>query len=285
MVLSDYYNRLQDGILSERLDGTYVKKSPSKCSKYILALGILNFAYFISSLYTYLNLSVTNIPYTQNVRTKMYLPKGTNYMYIDIGGIYQNYTTYAKSISYSQLKGKTTDVNLQGTWPFDYNGGKPYYPAGAIAATYPQDIFEIVGLDIDSTGITHSGGKKIIGYTEYKPNEISIPENWTGETNYNTQPLNTFRRSGLPILNERFVNWTLLAPFSNFKKLWGKVEVERSGYYDLLIDSKYDLPKSKGVIFSEKSVLGLPNYYAVGCYLIVGILSIGASVYLSKFGY
>lgn len=285
MILSQYYNRIQDGILTENLEGVYVKRAPSKCAKSALALGILNFALFISSLYTYLGVHMTNIPYTENTKATMYLPNGTTYMYIDIDGIHQNYSSYAKSINYNQLKGKAVEENLEATSPFDYNNENPYYPAGAIAATYFQDTVKIDGLDISTTGITRSVNKGMIGFSEYQPNQISIPQNWTSTTNYNTEPLNTFSGSGLPILNERFLNWVLIAPFSSFKKLWGKLEVKESGYYNVFISSKYDIAKRKGILFSEKSVLGIPNYYSSILFLVVGLLSMAAAIYLQKFGY
>lgn len=285
MVLSEYYDRMQEGIFTENLSGTYIKRRPSRCSNAILALGIVNFALFLSSIYTYLSVMTTNIPYSANTRNSVFLPKGINYMYIDLTGVYQNYMNYAKSISHRQLQGQTTNLNLSTTEPFDYNGDKPYYPAGAIAATYFQDKIDIDGLDIETEDISRGVNRDHIGMTSYQPDEISIPENWTARTNEDTEPLNTFAGSGLPILNERFINWMQQAPFSSFKKLWGKINVERAGYYNVTIESTYDIARRKRVLFTERSILGIPNYYASACFFGVGVLSVLTYMYLGKYGY
>lgn len=285
MVLSDFYNRMQEGVFSQNLEGTYIKRRPSRCNRTILAFAIVNFALALSSAYTYLSTKTTNIQYDSDTQNTVFLPKGTNYIYISVDGIYQNYLSYTKSISFGQLKGKTANLNLSTTEPFDYNGDKPYYPAGAIAATFFQDIITIDNLEIESENISRGADKNLIGFTSYLPDQVSMPVNWTSDTNSNTTPLNTFPGSGLPILNERFVNWITLSPFSSFKKLWGRVNVERPGEYNLMIMSKYSIATRKSVIVSEKSILGIPNYYASIGFLVVGILSILTAVYLDKYGY
>ncbi|ELA41479.1 uncharacterized protein VICG_01463 [Vittaforma corneae ATCC 50505] len=285
MVLSDFYSRMQEGVFSQNLEGTYVKRRPSRCSGVILAFAIVNLALALSSAYTYFNTKTTNIQYNSDIQSTVFLPKGTSYIYISVDGIYQNYLSYTKSINFRQLKGKTTGLNLSAASPFDYNGDKPYYPAGAIAATYFQDIVTIDNLEIESDNISRGADMDLIGFTSYLPDQISMPINWTSYTNLNTTPLNTFTGSGLPILNERFVNWITLSPFSSFKKLWGRVNVKQSGEYNLTIMSSYGIATKKSLFICEKSILGIPNHYASLSFLIAGILSILAAIYLSKYGY
>lgn len=285
MTLNDAYNRMQESIFSQNLDGVYIKRRPSKCNKKIMALAIINLALAFSSLYCYYNTKTTNIPYIDNTQSTVFLPKGTSYIYISLEGIYQNYLSYTKSINYSQLKGKTNDLNLSSTEPFSYYKGKPYYPAGAIAATYFQDNIFIDNLEIDTDDISRGVDQNLIGFTEYTPDQIQIPMNWTNKTNIGTTPLNTFEDSGLPILNERFVNWISLSPFSNFKKLWGKVSVEESGNYNLFIDSNYELATKKSIFISEKSILGIPNYYAILGIMAIVVVCVLNILYLNKYGY
>ncbi|KAM0680948.1 Cell cycle control protein 50A [Glugoides intestinalis] len=285
MVLLSIYNRLQDNILNENMSGTYIKARPSTCSKVILALGIMNLALCFSSLYTYYNTSVISIPYKEDIQSMVFLPKGTNYIYIDIEGVYQNHLSYIKSINYSQLRGKIENLNLKSTTPFDYNNDLPYYPAGAIAATYFQDQINIDGLDIQKDSIIKNADKNMIGTTAYLPDTISIPINWENSTNQGTEPLNTFENSGLPILNEQFVSWIMLSPFSNFKKLWGRLNVPEAGEYNITVLSNYNIAKKKSILITEKSSLGIPNYYATVGFFAVAVLSILSSVYLKTAGY
>lgn len=285
MSLIDFYERTQNSVLSQNLNGTYVKRRPSKYNKIILSLGIINLALAISSFITFFNIKTTNITYASDTQSTIYIPKGINYLYIDIDGIYQNYLSYNKSINYSQLKGKTGNLNLSNTSPFDYNEGLVYYPAGAIAATYFQDSITIDGLEIETDNIARNTDTDLIGFTSYLPDEISIPENWTAETNQGTTPLNTFEGSGLPILNERFVNWITTASFSNFKKLWGIIDNPEAGEYTMTVISDYDLANKKSIFISEKSILGIPNYYAVMMFVSVGLISIGSAIYLGAYGY
>lgn len=283
MIFSDYYNRIRDGVLRENLNGTYIKRRPSNCVKKILALSIVSLGTAFCALYSLIYVHTTDIPYVDDLKTRVYLPKGTSYLYINIDGLYQNYLSYSKSISYSQLKGKTENLKLKSTEPFDYNGKLPYYPAGAIAATYYQDEISIDGLEIETSGISRNTG--IIGYTSYFPDEISIPINWTASTNKRATPLNTFKQSGLPILDERFVNWVTLSAFSNFKKLWGKIEITESGNYDVVIKSRNSPGEKKSVFIAEKSILGVPDTSRVVGLFVIFFFTFAVSIYLSKYGY
>lgn len=283
MTLADDYTEVRNSILAQRIEGTYVKRRPSQSFRTLLALGLFNMALGLTAIFTYLNAPTTLLTYSENLQTSVFLPKGTNYLYIEIGGLYQNYLSYTKSINYDQLKGETLGLNLADTKPFDYNGDIPYYPAGAIASTFFQDRISLDGLEIETDDISWMTG--VIGTTSYIPEEISIPENWTEATNEGTAPLNTASDSGLPILNERFVNWISLAFLPDFKKLWGRVEVPESGRYNLTVESIHDLSESKGILISRKSTMGIPNYLGSICIIAMGGLSILCAYYLRSYGY
>lgn len=285
MTLADSYNEVRDSILSQRVEGSYVKSRPSQSYRTLLAIGVFNVALGLCAAFTYSSVSTASVVYSDDFQTSVFLPKGTNYLYIDIGGLYQNHLSYTKSINYDQLKGETLGLNLSDTKPFDYNGDLPYYPAGAIASTFFQDRISLEGLEIETDDISWRSEADLIGFTSYIPGEISIPEYWTSATNENTTPLNTTSGSGLPILNERFVNWISLAFFPDFKKLWGRVEVPKSGNYKLMVESSYDLSKSKGVLFSQKSTMGIPNYLGSACMIAMGVLSMLGAYYLRVYGY
>lgn len=285
MTLSDYYENTRQTIFEQRLQGTYTKSRPSQSYKIILALGIANLLFGAYTLFIYLNLNVITTMYSTDIQNTVFIPKGRSYIYIGLEGVYQNYLSYTKSISYKQLNGEAQFSGLSSTKPFDYLENKPFYPAGAIAATYFQDQIILDNLEIQTEGIARNSEINYIGMTEYNADQIAIPENWTVNTNKGTYPLNTAEGSSLPILNERFVNWINLSAFPNFKKLWGIVDVEESGNYNLSILSTYELASKKEVVISEKSMLGIPNYFAVASMFIIGILSIVGAIYLKNRGY
>lgn len=285
MTLREAYDRTFQQISEQKLPGLYMKQRPALSYKTLLALGIFNLFLGAYSLFVYTSLSVSSIPYSNDVQTTIFLPKGTSHIYIGLEGVYQNYLSYTKSINYNQLEGKTQNINLSNTKPFDFLDNLPYYPAGAIAATYFQDQIAIDGLEIQTENLVRNRELDLIGITGYSADEIAIPENWTPETNENTIPLNTVEGSELPILNERFVNWINLSAFPYFKKFWGIVDVETAGEYNLTVDSTYEFASKKEIYIAEKSILGLPNYRAVVTMFTIGILSVLGSIYLNRRGY
>lgn len=64
---------------------------------------------------------------------------------------------------------------------------------------------------------------------------------------------------------------------SNFRKLWGTINVNSAGYYDLEVESVSDFEGSeKSLYFTEKSWLGLKNYG-----LTFGLIGLGLALYIS----
>lgn len=285
MTLRDVYERTSKQITEQKLPGLFTHSRPSSRFRVLLVLGILNIIFGIYAFFTYMNVSVSSIVYSDDVQSTIFLPKGTSYIYISLDGVYQNYLSYTKSINYSQLSGKTENLSLSNTKPFDFLDDLPYYPAGAIPATYFQDQITIDGLEIQTENLVRNSELNLIGTTEYLPDQIAIPENWTTETNKGTVPLNTNEDSGLPILNERFINWVNLSTFPYFKKLWGIVDVEQEGNYNLSVISTYPFASKKEIYIAEKSLLGLPNYRAVVTIMAIGVIAILGSVYLNRMGY
>lgn len=281
------YNQVRNTVFSQNIEGEYVKRNKLRSSKILFILGILNLGVGLSVLFSAINNTIITIPYDKmSVNKNLYLKKGTYYLYIEINELYQNYLGYTKSISYPQLRGEVEKLNLKDLKPFDQFNGVPYYPAGTIAFTYFQDDIKIDNLEIETDDISLGSGKKLIDITSYLPGEFVLPKTWSLDTNKDTKALNFEDENDyLPILNERFVNWITLAFSNNFKKLWGRIKVEDSGEYNLSVDSKYDFGKFKNIIISEKSSIGIVNYYVVYTLLGVGIVSILGALYMKIYGY
>lgn len=264
--IQNRFNQIREIICGQRLEGEYVKRNRSKTSKILLILSVINLGIGVSVLLNSINTHTTPIMYNDNVDELVYFKKGAYHIYLDIKGLYQNYQGYTKSISYPQLAGNISK-NLKDTSPYDWKNGMPYYPAGAIAYTYFKDIISISNLNISVDDISLGSGRNLIGPNPYSPGSFLVPETWNEYADSNTTSLND---SQYPILNERFVNWINLSFTSNFKKLWGRLNVEEEGVYNLNIESEYKFGNSKAILFVEKSSIGMFSYYCAYCLLFIG---------------
>ncbi|KAI5169476.1 hypothetical protein PAEPH01_0748 [Pancytospora epiphaga] len=281
MIWRNLYERFKDQVLRQEIDGSYKTRSAFNNWMVLGVLGIFCMVLGGISLGIYIRLQTQTINYNSNTKRRIFLTEGTYYMYIEIEQLFQNNLSYSKSINYDQIGGKTKDLNLSDCKPYDYKDGKAYYPAGLIANTYFQDIIRIEGIEIRETGISWKRENDIVKKTAYKADEIEIPESWTPETNRGSAPLNTSEGSGLPILNERFVNWMNLSMFPHFRKLWGVMEIPKAGYYELEIESIFDL-SGKKLYLTNKSWLGMRNYLLSAGLILIGIVSILLSALLRR---
>ncbi|KAI4291573.1 hypothetical protein PAPHI01_0847 [Pancytospora philotis] len=282
MVLRRLYERFKNQVLRQEIEGNYLKQRPIDSTPLLISFGFLSILLGFATLGLFLNVKSTAVPYSGDYSGKVFLPKGRQYIYIEIEQLFQNSLAYSKSINYDQLSGQTEDLNLADCTPYDYENGLPYYPAGVIANTFFQDEIKLEGLSIAESGIAWDSEKKMIGETSYRPGEFVLPQQWTESTNAGSVPLNTTDGSGLPILNERFVNWVYLSMFPNFRKLWGVVDVPEAGEYGLDVKSNFDF-SGKSIYITEKSRFGMKNYLLVGGLLLFGLLTMLSSVLLKFF--
>lgn len=278
MIWTNIYEWFKNQVLRQEIEGVYKENRVYDARKVLIAAGLLNIALGLLALGSFTGIDSQRLSYSTNQRGSVFLNKGNYLLYIDIQQMFQNNLTYSKSISYDQLEGQTDGFNLKDTSPYDYVDGKPYYPAGIIANTYFQDVIKLRGLTINTEGIAWSREMALIGSTGYRPSQIAIPKNWTPSTNAGTVALNTTKNSGLPILNERFVNWIYLSTFPRFRKLWGTISVPESKSYGLEVESIFDFSK-KSLYFTQSCWLGMVNYYLAPALLASGMLSILAALF------
>ncbi|EQB62112.1 cell cycle control protein, partial [Vairimorpha apis BRL 01] len=83
--------------------------------------------------------------------------------------------------------------------------------------------------------------------------------------------------------DERYINWISTSPFSNFRKLWGVINVEKEGEYLLFIESTFPYGK-KSLYFSEMSWMGTKNYFLSMGMIVSGVVGIILSLVLYKIG-
>ncbi|KAL6120882.1 hypothetical protein NUSPORA_02311 [Nucleospora cyclopteri] len=259
-------------IFEQKLSGHYKLRFRRQIKIQFILLAILNFSLGWVGFFSWFFVYEKTIKYSDDFNLKVYLPSGTVFIYVELFHN-QNVLKYTKSINYKQLKGKTKNLKLSNLSPYDEKDGKPYYPAGEIAANYFQDVILLEGLEIEQDNIASSRDMKVIGITDYKPDEIEIPMGWSKKTNEGSKALNfNGKPNGLPILNQRFVNWLQISTFLPTKKLWGKVNVENEGDYNLIVKSVANYRKH--ILIAQSSWLGPRNTYAIFAYMKIAIICI-----------
>lgn len=266
MSLSEYLSVVKRHLLSQKLPGLYRSQGSSRIFLiFFFLLGILNLIFGVIATLVYNGLFQTSIPYDSDMETNVYLPEGKIYFYLEMKDFYQTNLRYSKSISRDQLKGERPD-DLKSADPLDYADGKPIYPAGLLPNTFPQDEFWIDGLNIQTDNIAWNSERNSVKPPAYTRDEVVPPPLW--EDYVEVPDLS---------LNERFVNWIYISPFSSFRKLWGIIYVEEEGEYTLNTVSLFPYGR-KYMTFMQSSVIGPRNYF-----LSIGMVVVGASIILLSF--
>ncbi|RVD92108.1 Cdc50 [Tubulinosema ratisbonensis] len=262
MRILDLIEKEKKEILERRKQGRFKTSTGLYRNIFVLLLGITNLTLGLILLLTYAGINQVNIPYSKGTtQSVLNINKAGEYkMYVEIRNFNQNFLNYSKSISTKQLKGEAI-FDISKCAPLERNGEKVYYPCGLIANSFLQDKFTILGKDISTQNISWSSEIKNIKSTNYNLNEIEAPPLW--------QPY-----TSLPNLenNERFANWINLAPFNSFRKLYGKVYLEK-GKYDFVVESDYPYG-NKQIIFTESSWAGVKNYFLAITSIFCGIFMI-----------
>lgn len=232
---------------------------------FVLCVGLVNVALGALLTFTYARLHQVTIEYPQNgtLSYNFDIGKSSEYnMYIQLSNFYQTYLKYAKSISIKQLKGEATE-DVRSCNPLATESSRIIYPCGLIANSFFQDSFNIENQALNVDDITWPSEKSLIKPTKYKLDQISAPPLWRPYTE-------------VPDLSRNYwlINWLTLAPFPAFRKLYGKVSLEK-GRHILNIESSYPFG-SKAVVFCETSWAGTRN-------LFLSIVMIFAGIVISVF--
>lgn len=266
------FNWIQHNVLEQKVDGKYNHTNYKQISAKLLIVSIFSWTIAVISLITYARMFEATLQYITSTERTVYIPspKKKYFFYIEID-YNQNNLKYIKSINYDQLKGKTTDLNLEDLGEYGTRFGKPIYPAGQLPDSYFQDIITFKNTTVKTNGIVASTDLDRIGITSYDDEMIELPWNWSVNTNKNSIPLNFHGNvSGLPILDQRFLNWIQPSLFYPTKKLWGIIEnppAELS--VNVVSTSKYN----KKLIFTNGSWLGFKNYMVPVIFFAIGIFT------------
>lgn len=265
--VKEYFRKIKHDVLAQEVKGKYCNLSYRRHSYFIFCLSLINLIFGILFTYLYSRLYESTIKYSGSGSYAVYLPKGGINFYIQLEDFYQSHLRNSKSISPKQLEGKQ-DVESKRTSPLDYRNDIPIYPAGILSNTYFNDLFSIDGLKFDTSDINWDSARDKIKQAGYTRNEVAPPPMWGDYTE-------------IPKLyeDERYINWIYNAPYYSFRKLWGRLDVPKSGNYILNIDSSFEFGK-KSVVFTQTSWAGNKNYFLSTTMIIVGVFGLICAVVL-----
>ena len=194
-------------------------------------------------------------------------------IYYQVDGIIQNHRFYMDSKSDKQLKGEEEDdlkknkicenAQTKEDIPWqnngDYGNDDIANPCGLIAKTYFNDEFSNWRLNDDR--LEEELEEKGIAYQSDIDTYVGVKDNEN--------------------LGEHFLVWMRPSPFSNPRKLWGRInkDIKRNSRLEFSFNPDYNYNRgSRYIILSTRNIFGGKSMFLGICYIIAGGLSLMASV-------
>ena len=202
-------------------------------------------------------------------------------IYYQVDGIIQNHRFYMDSKSDKQLKGEDylpddlkkdkicESALTKGDIPWqnnNINNDDIANPCGLISKTFLNDRFYDWKIDGD-TAIEEESEEEIqeIAYKSDIDTYKGVKENEVLGKNY-----------------QHFLVWMRPSPFSNPRKLWGRInkDIKQNSELAVKIDYNYNYPfySNRYIILSTRNIFGGKSMFLGICYIIAGGLSLMASV-------
>ena len=202
-------------------------------------------------------------------------------VYYQVDGIIQNHRFYMDSKSDKQLKGEevslddlkkdkicesalTVEQMEENMWHHhrwwgnengDLSGDSLANPCGLISKTYFNDDFSEWHLDTEELFTEEEEEEKIAYQSDI--------DTYEGAKD-----------------NEHLLAWMRTSPFSNPRKLWGRInrDIKQGSTLNVKIELKYNFGGSRYIILSTRNIFGGKSMFLGICYIIAGGLSLMASV-------
>jgi hypothetical protein len=195
-------------------------------------------------------------------------------VYYQVDGVIQNHRFYMDSKSDKQLKGDTvskedlkkdkicesalTENQINNWWGYENNAdGDLADPCGLISKTYFNDQF-----------------------TEWELDGVALKEEELDEEKIAYQSdIDTYKGvANNKDYGEHFLVWMRISPFSNPRKLWGRInkDIKQNSKLKINIDLNYF--GNRYIILSTRNIFGGKSMFLGICYIIAGGLSLMASV-------
>ena len=87
--------------------------------------------------------------------------------------------------------------------------------------------------------------------------------------------------------DEHFIVWMRTAGLPNFRKLYGRIDKLKVGYYYLKINNQFNVKPfdgKKSFVLSTTNVIGGKNFFLAYCYIGLGIICMLAAFVFCYFG-
>ena len=222
-----------------------------------------------------------SIPYCDNMN--ILINNDNNYMlYYEFENYYQNHRQYVKGVSENQLKG----INLSKNQLINECKGaltnKEIGVTLSINNTPLQENEVAIPCGIYAKSFLNISNLTINFINEKKEKAKLIENNISWDTDREIKFKNSNeKKQWVNITNEHFIVWMKPSGYSNFRKLYGKFENLKRGYYDIEVkcfNKKCDNIHLKNIILSTTNLFGGKNYTLGIFYIFLGIITFVFSI-------